>query len=49
MLDSVITAEMLNGVLDEILGLLPIVVPVAISMLAVRKGWSFLMGVLHSA
>ena len=49
MLEAVITSEMLGGVLDEIIGLLPVVVPVAISLLAVRKGWSFLMGVLHAA
>ena len=39
----------LNGVLSEVVGLIPTVLPVAISFLALRKGLSFIMGVLHSA
>lgn len=49
MLDGVITATMLQGVLDEIVGLLPIVIPVMISFIALRKGIGFLRGILHSA
>lgn len=49
MLDTVITADMLSGVLDEIVGLLPIVVPVSISFIALRKGISFVIGALKSA
>ena len=49
MLKSVITAEMLGGVMDEITGLLPIVIPVMIGFIAIRKGIAFVQSVLHSA
>lgn len=49
MLKSIVTAEMLGGVLDEITGLLPVVIPVMITFIAVRKGIAFLQSVLHSA
>ena len=49
MLKTIVTAEMLSGVLDEITGLLPIVIPVMIGFIAVRKGIAFLQSVLHSA
>ena len=49
MLDTVVTAEMLSGVLDEIVGLLPVVLPVMISFIALRKGISFIQSVLHGA
>lgn len=49
MLKTIVTAEMLSGVLDEITGLLPIVVPVMIGFIAIRKGIAFLQSVLHSA
>lgn len=49
MLKTIVTAEMLSGVLDEITGILPIVVPVMIGFIAVRKGIAFLQSVLHSA
>ena len=49
MLKTIVTAEMLNGVLDEITGLLPIVIPVMIGFIAIRKGISFLQGILHAA
>lgn len=49
MLKTVVTAEMLGGVLDEITGLLPIVIPVMIGFIAVRKGIAFVQSVLHSA
>lgn len=49
MLSTVVTAEMLNGVLDEITGLLPIVIPVMIGFIAVRKGIAFVQHILHSA
>lgn len=48
-LSSVVTAEMLGGVLDEIIGLLPVVIPVMIGFIGLRKGISFLQGVLHGA
>lgn len=49
MLQTIVTAEMLNGVLDEITGLLPVVIPVMIGFIAVRKGIAFVQHILHSA
>lgn len=49
MLSSIVTAEMLSGVLNEITGLLPVVIPVMITFIAVRKGIAFLQNILHSA
>lgn len=49
MLSSIVTAEMLQGVLSEITGLLPTVIPVMISFIAIRKGISFVQNILHSA
>ena len=48
-LSAVVTADMLSGVLDEIVGLLPVVIPVMIGFIALRKGIAFLQSVLHSA
>ena len=45
----VVTTQMMSGVLDEILGLLPVVIPVMIGFIGLRKGISFLQSVLHSA
>ena len=49
MLKTIVKAEMLKGVLDEITGLLPIVIPVMIGFIAIRKGIAFLQHILHSA
>lgn len=49
MLDKVVTAEMLGGVLDEVVGVLPICIPVLITFIALRKGISFVQSILHSA
>lgn len=40
---------MLSGVLDEIIALLPVVLPVSIGFIALRKGISFVLNMLHSA
>lgn len=48
-LGDVITSGMLEGVLDEIVGLLPIVIPVLIGFIGLRKGISFVRSILHSA
>lgn len=48
-LSSIVTADMLSGVLDQIVGILPVVIPVMIGFIGLRKGISFLQGVLHSA
>ena len=49
MLSEIVTADMLKGVLNEITGLLPVVVPTMISFIAVRKGIAFVQHILHSA
>ena len=48
-LSTVVTAEMISGVLDEIIALLPVVIPTMIGFIGLRKGISFLQGVLHGA
>lgn len=48
-LASIVTADMIGGVLDEIVDLLPVIIPVMIGFIGLRKGISFLQGVLHSA
>ena len=48
-LSGIVTSSMLSGVLDEIVGLLPVIVPVMISFIALRKGISFVMSMLHAA
>ena len=49
MLTNVITAEMCKGVLDEVLNVIPVIIPTVITFIGVRKGISFVMGMLHSA
>lgn len=48
-LDKTITSAMVTGVLDEVIAVVPIIVPVAISFIAIRKGISFVLGMLRSA
>ena len=48
-LSGIVTANMLQGVLNEITGLLPVCIPVMIGFIAIRKGISFLQSILHSA
>lgn len=48
-LDTVVTAQMIQGVLDEVLSLLPIILPVSITFIGIRKGLGFLYSALHSA
>lgn len=48
-LASIVTGEMLGGVLDEVIGLLPICIPVMIGFIALRKGIAFVRGILASA
>ena len=48
-LSTVITSTMLEGVLDEILGILPVCIPVMITFIALRKGIAFIQSILHSA
>ncbi len=49
MLKEVVTSAMLSGVLDEIVGLLPICIPVLISFIGLRKAIAFVQNILHSA
>lgn len=48
-LASVVTAEMMGGVLDEVIGLLPVTIPVMITFIGLRKGIGFIGQVLHAA
>lgn len=48
-LSTVITANVMNGVLDQIVGLLPVVMPVLVGFIGLRKGIAFVRSILHSA
>ena len=48
-LAKVVTAEMMNGALDEVIGVLPVCLPVMIGFISIRKGISFVTGVLRAA
>lgn len=48
-LAGVVTNSMLSGVLNEVIGLLPVTVPVMITFIGLRKGISFIQSILHSA
>lgn len=48
-LKTALTGVDLNNVLSEVTGILPVVIPVMIGFIAVRKGLGFLQGVLRSA
>lgn len=48
-LASVVTADMVKGVFNEIISLLPVIIPAAVGFIGVRKGISFLFGTLRSA
>ncbi len=48
-LQTVVTSEMCQGVLSEVVGLLPVLIPVMISFIALRKGIAFVSSILHSA
>lgn len=48
-LDKTITPEMVGGVLNEVVAVIPTIIPVAITFIAIRKGISFVLGMLRSA
>ena len=48
-LASVVSSSDLSGVMNEILALLPVIIPVMIGFIGLRKAISFLIGMLHSA
>ena len=44
-----ITSSTFMGVLDEVKNGLPIIIPVVVGFLAIRKGWSFVKGQIKGA
>lgn len=48
-LSGVITQDMINGVFNEILALLPIVLPCIIGFAGIRKGIRFILSAIHGA
>lgn len=48
-LAGVITNDMLKGVLNEVVGLLPVCIPVLITFIGLRKGIAFVQNILHAA
>ena len=48
-LDQTITSSMVGGVLNEVVAVIPTIIPVAISFIAICKGISFVLGMLRSA
>lgn len=48
-LSSVITSQVVGGVLDEVVALVPVVIPTAIGFISIRKGLAFVLGLLRSA
>lgn len=48
-LSTVVTADLMSGVLDEVIDLLPVCIPVMIGFIGLRKGIGFIQSVLHSA
>ena len=46
---GVVTSAMLQGVQQEIVGMIPVILPVAITILGIRKAISFLFGTMRSA
>lgn len=48
-LSNVVTSEMMSGVFNEIVALLPVVIPTMVGFIAIRKGISFVSGILRSA
>ena len=48
-LSPIVTSNLLSGVLDEIVGVLPVVIPALIGFIAIRKGISFVIGSMRRA
>lgn len=48
-MSDVVTSAMLNGVLEEVVSLLPTCIPVMVSFIALRKGIAFVRSILQSA
>ena len=48
-LSTVVTADLMQGVFDEIIALLPVCIPVMVGFIGLRKGISFVQSILYSA
>lgn len=48
-LKDIVTSDMVSGVLNEVVGLLPVLVPAAIVFIGLRKGIGFLFSTLKRA
>lgn len=48
-LSTIVTADTISGVFDQVYGILPVLLPAIIGFIALRKGWSFLKGEIYSA
>lgn len=48
-LAGVVTQELMNGALDEVIAVLPVAIPAMIGFIAIRKGISFIQSILHAA
>lgn len=48
-LGTIVTADLVSGVLNEVIAVLPVVIPAAIGFIAIRKGISFVLGMLRAA
>lgn len=48
-LSTIVTAELMSGVLDQIVALLPVCIPVMVGFIGLRKGISFVKGILEGA
>ena len=46
---GVVTSATLQGVLDELVALLPVIMPVMVSFIGIRKAISFVFGMLRAA
>lgn len=44
-----VTPDLLNGVLDQIVGLLPIIIPVLVAYIGLRKGLEWVLSMLHNS
>ncbi|MCL2018321.1 MAG: hypothetical protein FWG70_01060 [Oscillospiraceae bacterium] len=44
-----LTASMFTGIVQDIIGLLPIVLPAVVGLLALRKGLNFVFGMIRGA
>lgn len=46
---TVVTSDLVSGVLNSIVGLLPVMIPAMVGFIGLRKGISFVKSVLQSA